>query len=132
MNEQSQDSWPADDQADWLEALLRATPSAPITDDGFTARVLQRLPASLSAAQVREELQRRKRHGWRLEWFSLVGAVAGGVIAFSAGQWPSADEMVAATQALMALKPAAAQLLVPWLASLCSAAVLAYVMSRED
>jgi hypothetical protein len=132
MNEQSHDSLHADDEADWLDGLLRATPSAPIADDGFTARVLQRVTDSPSVAQLREELQRRKRQDLRFDWFSLVGAALGAAIALGGSTWPSADEMVVAIQALTALKPAAAQVVTPWLASLCTAAVLAYVMSRED
>lgn len=131
MNQASPPSWSADGQADWLDALLRATPAAPLPDDGFTARVMHRLPASLSAAQMRKELQRGKRQSWRFTWFSLIGAVLGGIIAFFGSHWPSPEETSASLTALLQFRPLAAQALTPWLASLFSAAVLAYVMSRE-
>jgi hypothetical protein len=117
---------------DWLDNLLRETSAAPIADDGFSARVMQRLPVAMTAAQVREVLERRTRQSQRYARFSLVGAVLGSVIAFWGSTWPSADEMVVAVQALMALKPVAAQVATPWLASLCTAVVLAYALARED
>jgi hypothetical protein len=101
---------------DWLESALRSAAGPALADDGFTQRVMQRLPAP--------KAQRT------FERFTLIGALVGTAVAYLGSRWPSADEMTAAISALIELRPVTSQLLMPWLASLCSAAVLAWVLNR--
>lgn len=130
MNTQTHDSLQRQDDVDWLETLLRESALAPVADDGFSTRLMQRLPAQLTAQQVREQLQRRTRQESRFEWFSLIGAVLGSAIAFWGSSWPSPDQMASTVNALMALQPVSIGALAPWLASLGSAAALAYVLQK--
>ncbi len=101
---------------DWLESALRASGGPELADDGFTQHVMQCLPAAKAPRTF--------------ERFTLIGAVVGTGIAYLGSSWPSADDLVAAISAVVELKPVASQVLVPWAASLCSAAVLAWVLNR--
>lgn len=130
MNTQIHDPLHRQNDADWLETLLRESAPAPVADEGFSTRVMQHLPAQLTAQQAREQLQRRTRQELRFGWFSLIGAALGCGIAFWGSSWPSPDEMAATVNALMALRPVSIEALAPWLASLGSAAVLAYVLQK--
>ncbi len=130
MNSPTHNSLQRQDDVDWLETLLHESAPAPVADDGFSTRVMQRLAAQLTAQQVREQLQRRTRQESRFEWFSLIGAVLGSAIAFWGCSWPSPQEMASAVNALMSLRPVSIGALAPWLASLVSAAALAYVLQK--
>ena len=131
MNIETDYSLSGHDPADWLDSLLRESRPSTIDDEGFSQRVMQGLPTPLSAAQVREQLQISARKNYRFEWFTLIGALVGSALAYWGNSWPSPDEMASAIVALLELRPAAVQVLAPWLASLLSAAVLAYVMQKD-
>ncbi len=131
MNNQAKPSLRGHDDADWLDALLRESRPMAIEDEGFSARVLQRLPAPLSPAQAREQLHSSARMDRRFEWFTLIGALAGSALAYGGSRWPDPDELAYAITALFELRAVSLQVLTPWLASLFSAAVLAYVMQRS-
>ncbi len=125
------DSRDSEASVDWLDTALWATRPEPIPDDGFSARVVRRLPVVLTPSQAQAELQRRARQGRRFERWTLAGAVAGGIIALSGGPWPTWTQMAASLSDLAALRLASTAALTPWLASLCSAAALAYVLHRD-
>ena len=131
MNDETDHSMRGHGDADWLESLLRESRPSAIHDEGFSARVMQRLPTSMSVAQVREQLEVAARHNRRFEWFTLIGAIAGSVLAYGGSSWPGPDEMASAIMILLALRPVPVQVLAPWLASLFSAGVLAYVMQKD-
>jgi hypothetical protein len=119
------------DDADWLDSLLRESRPSTIADEGFSQSVMQRVPAPLSVAQVNEQLQMCARKDRRFEWFTLIGALAGSALAYWGNSWPSPDETASAILALHDFRPVSLQVLAPWLASLLSAAVLAYVMQKD-
>jgi hypothetical protein len=131
MNIETDYSLSGHDDADWLDSLLRESRPSSIDDEGFSQRVMQRVPAPLSVAQVHEQLQMRARKDRRFEWFTLIGALAGSALAYWGNSWPSPDEMASAIVALVELRPVSLHVLAPWLASLLSAAVLAYVMQKD-
>ena len=85
-----------------LDALLRRA-APPLTDDGFSARVLAALPAAPE-----------QRTSWRRSIFCLVGALAGCGFAFwrglAASDWEAGFERVAT--AFLNLGPAFADPLV--------------------
>jgi hypothetical protein len=101
---------------DWLESALRASAAPELADEGFTLRVMQRLPD----AKPQRTFER----------FTLIGAIVGTVIAYLGSGWPASDETVAAISAMVELHTVAVPVLLPWAASLCSAAVLAWVLNR--
>lgn len=130
MNSSQPDPWLSEGADDWLDALLRESLPAAIADDGFSARVMQHLAMQLGGAPAHSELKRSKQPKRYFEWFSLIGAVLGSAIAAWGSTWPSPDAISASVNALVTLRPVAIDPLMPWLASLCSAAVLAYVMHQ--
>jgi hypothetical protein len=131
MNIETDYSLSGHDDADWLDSLLRESRPSTIVDEGFSQRVMQRIPAPLSAAQVHEQLQISARRDRRFEWFTLIGALAGSALAYWGNSWPNPDETAYAMLALLDFRPVPLQMLAPWLASLLSAAVLAYVMQKD-
>ena len=131
MNPETALSLPGHDEADWLESLLREACPGAIPDEGFSVRVMQSLPSPMSAAQAREQLEIAARRNRRFEWFTLIGAAAGCVLAYWGSHWPQSDQLASNIMALLDFRPVSVEVLAPWLASLFSAAVLAYVMQKE-
>jgi cbb3-type cytochrome oxidase subunit 1 len=111
-------------EEDWLDTLLHDDAQHAVADAGFTARVMQRLPA---AVVVVDSASDRRFARW-----TLVGAFVGTLIALLDGAWPDTEAMSAAITSIMNLRPTHGQALAPWLATLLVAAVLAYVMLEEQ
>ena len=122
---------PIQGAADWLDELLLGARSAPVADEGFTARVMQQLPPRLTPAQLQEAVARSGRQSRRFELFTWVGAVVGSAVAFGAGNWLNADELNTAIAAMLELRPVSSQFLAPWLATIGSAALLAWVLQKS-
>lgn len=75
MNSLPPNTLSGEEAPDWVDRLLRESCPAAVADDGFSARVMQRLPPLLTAEQVHQAFQRKTRQRRRFEWFSLIGAV---------------------------------------------------------
>ncbi len=131
MNTEFDHSLLGHDEADWLESVLLASRPGAIPDVGFSARVMQRLPGASSTAQVLEQLQIGARKDRRFEWFTLIGAMVGCALAHWGSNWPGPDDLASTIANLLDLRPVPIQALAPWLASLFSAAVLAYVLQQD-
>ena len=129
MNNEAEKS--SQDAADWLDELLLGAPSAPVADEGFTARVMKQLPTRLTPAQLQEAVTRSGRQSRRFEMFTWVGAVVGSAVAFGAGNWLNADELNTAIAAMLELRPVSSQFLAPWLATIGSAALLGWVLQKS-
>ena len=129
MNHDAEKSSP--DATDWLDELLLGARLAPVADEGFTARVMQQLPTRLTPAQLQEAVARSGRQNRRFELFTWVGAIVGSAVAFGAGNWLNADGLNAAIVAMLELRPVNSQLLAPWLATIGSAALLAWVLQKS-
>ena len=129
MNNEAEKS--SQDAADWLDELLLSARSAPVADEGFTARVMQELPPRLTPAQLQEAVTRSQRQNRRLELFTWVGAIVGSAVAFGAGNWLNADELNTAIAAMLELRPVSSQFLAPWLATIGSAALLGWVLQKS-
>ena len=129
MNNEAEKS--SQDAADWLDELLLSARSAPVADEGFTARVMQQLPTRLTPAQLQEAVTRSQRQNRRLELFTWVGAIVGSAVAFGTGNWLNADELNAAIAAMLELRPVSRQFLAPWLATIGSAALLGWVLQKS-
>ena len=113
---------------DWLDTLLHDDAQRPISDAGFTERVMQRLPA----ANVTMNSASDRRFDRRFERWTLVGAFLGCLIALRDGTWPDTATLSASIASLGNLQPVHVHALAPWLATLLVAAVLAYVMLEEQ
>ena len=129
MNNEAEKS--SQDAADWLDELLLSARSAPVADEGFTARVMQQLPTRLTPAQLQEAVTRSQRQNRRRELFTWVGAIVGSAVAFGTGNWLNADELNAAIAAMLELRPVSSQFLAPWLATIGSAALLGWVLQKS-
>ena len=119
------------DKTDWLDSLLRESRPNAIEDEGFSAQVMQRLPLPLSVAKVCAQLKIGARKERRFEYFTLVGALVGSVLAYWGSSGSGPDELSYAIAALLDFRPVPVQVLAPWLASMFSALVLAYVMQKD-
>ncbi len=111
-------------EEDWLDTLLHDDAQRPIADAGFTERVMQRLPAAATNLDPTSDR--------RFEYWTLVGAFLGSLMALLDGAWPDTETMAVSIASLGHLQPIHVQTLAPWLATLLVAAVLAYVMLEEQ
>jgi len=110
-------------EEDWLDTLLHDDAQHAVADAGFTARVMQRLPAPVMAVDSASDN--------RFMRWSLIGACVGTLIALLDGAWPDTEVMSASIASLVHLHSSNVQPLAPWLATLLVAAVLAYVLLEE-
>lgn len=128
MNHSNDHAGPATASHDWLDQLLYLQGSNAIADQGFSERLMQRLPQAKTenAGEIRQRLAAESRRERRLAFATRAGTALGGVVASLTVVWPEMTAVGKSIDALLAGHHASSHALLPWLAMACVGITLAY------
>lgn len=121
-----------DDTADWLDGLLYEARPQPLADDGFTARLMEKIPLPARYLQSGDLPRPPARKGPDFYRYTLNGAVIGGAIACATTSYAEWEALGNGILGIFGLQQSAAGALAPLLAAVGNAALLAYLFLENE
>lgn len=120
------------DTADWLDGLLYEARPRPLADDGFTARLMEKIPQPAGDSQSGDLPRLPARQGLDFYRSTLIGAVIGAAIACVTTSYAEWEALGNGILGVLGLQSFALGTLAPLLAAVGNAALLAYLFLENE